>query len=233
MSNMDIWDKVCKTNPDDTKEVSFGRKFTAIDAQKQIKAATALFGPVGIGWGWTAEPSYPGNGTVAMKVTLWHGSRDNVCGPQFGGCDLFLKGQAKKADADALKKATTDGVTKGLALLGFNSDVFEGKFDDNKYVQEQTQKHEAKKNEVPKTKLEQQALGFHRDIDAVEDVAQLQSLWQSEGFRFWYNDVAKRFPEWHKEKNSMDAHKEKRKSQLQDTDASPFEDKHDNYGDRS
>ena len=33
-----------------------------------------------------------------------------------------------------MKKVATDALTKGLSKLGFNADVFMGKFDDNKYV---------------------------------------------------------------------------------------------------
>jgi len=43
-----------------------------------------------------------------------------------------------------MKKATTDGITKCLSMLGFNADVFLGKFDDNKYVQELKNKAEWK-----------------------------------------------------------------------------------------
>jgi hypothetical protein len=44
--------------------------------------------------------------------------------------------KSDRVDGDAGKKALTDGITKALSYLGFNSDVFMGKFDDNKYVQE-------------------------------------------------------------------------------------------------
>ena len=59
----------------------------------------------------------------------------------------------KRPDSDAPKKATTDGVTKALAQLGFNADVFLKKFDDNKYVAElraekaQTKKPEQQSNQ--------------------------------------------------------------------------------------
>ena len=37
-------------------------------------------------------------------------------------------------------KAETHARSKALSKLGFNSDVYEGKFDDNKYVQQQREK---------------------------------------------------------------------------------------------
>jgi len=41
-----------------------------------------------------------------------------------------------KIDDEYMKKLQTDALTKGLSFLGFNSDVFEGLFDDNRYVAE-------------------------------------------------------------------------------------------------
>ena len=96
-----------------------------------------MFGPGGAGWGWeTGEPIYPGNGTVAIKVTLWHGNRDNSI-EQYGQKHL---GREDRPDEDAYKKCVTDGITKCLSYLGFNADVFLGKFDDNKYVKEMARK---------------------------------------------------------------------------------------------
>ena len=40
----------------------------------------------------------------------------------------------KRVDDDCIKKVQTDALTKGLSKLGFNADVFMGRFDDNKYV---------------------------------------------------------------------------------------------------
>ena len=39
-------------------------------------------------------------------------------------------------DDEYKKKLRTDALTKGLSELGFNADIFEGKYDDNRYVQQ-------------------------------------------------------------------------------------------------
>ena len=136
-NNMEIWNKVCETDPNHAKKVNSRGGFTAIDQMYQIRTATMMFGPVGSGWGWeTGEPIYPGNGTVAIKVTLWHGNRDNSI-EQYGQKHL---GREDRPDEDAYKKCVTDGITKCLSYLGFNADVFLGKFDDNKYVKEMARK---------------------------------------------------------------------------------------------
>ena len=51
MNKLELWEKVEKTNPKHTKEVKFGRKFTAIDPYQQIKNATKEFGEYGAKWG--------------------------------------------------------------------------------------------------------------------------------------------------------------------------------------
>jgi hypothetical protein len=50
------------------------------------------------------------------------------------------------ANSDIFKKATTDALTKGLSVLGFNADVFLGLWDDNKYVQEQKRQEQEERD---------------------------------------------------------------------------------------
>lgn len=128
--NMAIWDAVSKTDPAYTTRVNQRGGFTAIDAHYQIEMATRQFGPIGIGWGYSASQPIFHEGMIIIPVTLWHGSPENTFGPVFG-CAKFTEG---RPDADAPKKAGTDALTKLLSQLGFNADVFLGKFDDNKYV---------------------------------------------------------------------------------------------------
>ncbi|NQU56678.1 MAG: hypothetical protein HQ513_05540 [Rhodospirillales bacterium] len=138
LDNMRIWDAVCKTNPSDTKEVDFGRKFTAIDAYTQIKKATEVFGPPGINWGWSIDHTLVlPTDEIAVFVRIWHGApgRDHEYFCAAGQCGLYLDGKKTRLDGEAAKKALTNAVTKGLSYLGFNADVFMGQFDDDKYVQ--------------------------------------------------------------------------------------------------
>lgn len=131
--NLRIWSQVDKTDPAHTKKVNQRGGFTAISAAYQIMRATEVFGPVGEGWGYsTGEPIFH-EGLVMVPVTLWHGSRANSFGPMFGGAEWKA---GNRLDSDAAKKATTDALTKLLSQLGFNADVFLGRFDDSKYVAE-------------------------------------------------------------------------------------------------
>ena len=134
--NLKLWDSVEKTNPNHTKKVTFGRAITAIDPYRQIKNATEEFGPVGIGWGWSVERvEYLPTNELGLLIRMWHTDKSNTF-DQWGQASLYIDKAEKKKDTDCFKKATTDGVTKCLSLIGFNADVFLGKFEDNKYVQE-------------------------------------------------------------------------------------------------
>lgn len=130
--NLRIWSAVEKTDPAHTKQVSQRGGFTAISANYQIMAATKQFGPIGIGWGYVAGDPIFHETLLFVPVTLWHGDRSNTFGPMLG-CEEW-KDSKGRIDSDASKKATTDAITKLLSQLGFNADVFLGKFDDQKYV---------------------------------------------------------------------------------------------------
>lgn len=130
--NMKLWKQVCTTDPTITKQIKYGsRKFTAIDAQAQLKKATELWGSYGKTWGvknCNYKHVYETEGAKISEVMLtamffWpDGSFEIATDIKFS------------VGGDSCKKLLTDLTTKALSKLGFNSDVFEGKFDDNKYV---------------------------------------------------------------------------------------------------
>ena len=139
MSNMELWRSVEVTDPAMTKRVNQRGGFTSIGAHYQVMRATETFGPVGTGWGYDCgAPIFHGD-FVIIPVTVWYRDRANTFGPVYG-CAEFI---GKRPDHDAPKKAMTDALTKALSHLGFNADVFLGKFDDNKYVAEVSQQFRA------------------------------------------------------------------------------------------
>lgn len=134
-----LWQRVEKTNPAHTKKVNFGRAITAIDPYRQIESATQEFGPAGEGWGWEVKRvDHLTTNEVCVLISMWHGASGGRF-EQWGQASLYIDKAEKKKDTDCMKKATTDGITKCLSMLGFNADVFLGKFDDNKYVQQVTE----------------------------------------------------------------------------------------------
>lgn len=138
--NRRIWDAWGMTPPDKTKKVEIGRKFTAICPYYQIEVATGIFGPVGKGWGWEPPKTHiafentPANAMLVMELTVWFENRENNF-TLINAAQMFQKGGAK-LDADVYKKLLTDTITKALSYLGSAADVFQGRYDDHRYVQD-------------------------------------------------------------------------------------------------
>lgn len=152
--NMKLWYSVNKTAPSDTKKVSFGRAFTAISPQSQRRAATEQFGPYGLGWGIEVGSEdwkvWKDGDTELVDYTavLFYKINGELGRFPINSCiaRVATSGKGKHLlDEDWNKKVSTDALTKGLSMLGFNSDVFEGKFDDNKYIQNEAQSAEQEK----------------------------------------------------------------------------------------
>jgi len=138
-----LWRAVEKTDPAVTKRVEFGkRKFTAIDAYSQIKKATELWGPMGLSWGYRVAQWARDDVFFLVELYLWYPHPAIDTEPQRSGAETGHRIEigpvfgCAPMDMDAGKKATTDALTKALSYLGFNADVFLGRFDDNKYVAE-------------------------------------------------------------------------------------------------
>lgn len=124
---MKLWNSVCNSDANFTTDISFGkRKFTAIDAQYQLKNATELFGPMGLGWG-TKDSNYQ----VIDKVVIYTAKLWYVFDGMEGEIEIASELQLKN---DCIKSVTTDAITKGLSKLGFNADIFLNQFDGNRYV---------------------------------------------------------------------------------------------------
>jgi hypothetical protein len=144
--NLNLWNSVQQTDPKQTKPAKIGMmSITAICPQYQRKNATEKFGPYGIGWGikdevWTME-TYGSDEMCRYNATFWYILDDKP--GEFPICSNIKAAYVTKGgkgylkvDDEYAKKAQTNAMTKGLSMLGFNSDVFEGLHDDSKYVAE-------------------------------------------------------------------------------------------------
>ena len=182
--NMKIWETLSKTNPEYTKQApsSYGKRITTIDPMYQIQMMTDLFGPVGLGWKYKVDYKYI-DGLVFAEVTIkyftdeWH-EYGPVCSVQ------NLVKTNGKLDDEAPKKAMTDAMTKAFSHLGMSADVFLGKFDDSKYVEQMKQEFsQPQPQEIPKTngkrniKLDMQFNmdQIKKDIKAIDDIYLLRS----------------------------------------------------------
>ena len=128
--NMKLWNQVCTTDPDYTKEVNQRGGFTSISAQYQLKTATEQWGPYGSTWGvkdceHTLVRDAAGEVVeAALHATFWYPHGEFTLSTDI----------AYRPGNDTRKKLLTDLTTKALSKLGFSADVFMGLFDDNKYV---------------------------------------------------------------------------------------------------
>lgn len=139
----EIWDQVCTTTDPNrsTKEVRIGsRKFTSVCPTSQLERATELWGPEGSKWG-PRDVAYEidefGDGTVLMSCTLDLHYPGGVVESVSAAEDYRVPlkgGSGWRHDKDARKKARTAAISKALSRLGFNADIYLGKFEDVGYV---------------------------------------------------------------------------------------------------
>jgi hypothetical protein len=167
--NMALWNSVCETDPQFTKVVNQRGGFTAIGAQSQLMKATEIFGAFGTGWGVNNEriEKWEDVGLALYQADLWFnheaitmskGTKVFPLIPIHSSIRYQVNG---RIDDDFFKKVATDALTKGLSKLGFNADVFMGKFDDNKYVnslKEKFSKEETKEEQKSVEKTVKEAL---------------------------------------------------------------------------
>mgnify|MGYP003148107321 CR=1 FL=1 len=189
MTKMRIWESLCKTNPDFTKEApsSYGKKITTIDPMYQIQCMTEVFGPVGQGWKYTVEYKYQ-DGLVFAEVCIHYCVHNNwfQYGPVCSVQNLSKKNGG--LDDEAPKKAMTDAMTKAFSHLGMSADVFLGMFDDSKYV-ESLKREFAQK--IPKTNGKRNIeLDMQLDMDQIrKHVKGINDIFALRKFRKEYPEL--------------------------------------------
>lgn len=159
--NLKLWKLVEKTDPKYTKNAKVGgNAITSISPQFQIMNVTEQFGSYGSTWGFRnieldyslvnvpyfkdkTEGSYPNikvvgkeesyMGLVVFKAIFFYPNGEF---PIINSISLFTNNEKTKIDDNFAKKIETDALTKAISKLGFNADIFMGKFDDVRYVEE-------------------------------------------------------------------------------------------------
>lgn len=137
-NNLELWNKVEKTNPKYTKNAKVGgRDITAISPQYQIMQVTEQFGVYGRTWGFkNITLSYDlvdKLNLVVFKGTFFFPNGEFEI---INSCKLYMDRALTMVDDNFAKKIETDALTKAISKLGFNADIFMGKFDDVRYVEE-------------------------------------------------------------------------------------------------
>lgn len=145
MSNKALWNKVCVTDPQAVKPIT-GKPYKGSSPKPYwlIEQATETFGPIGIGWGVTVKSERFERLTdtdvlhVAV-VSVWFvqdGKRSETFDQMGGTKAAYMAKSGMVVDEDAGKKSVTDGMVKCLSMIGFAGDIFAGRWDDSKYIEQ-------------------------------------------------------------------------------------------------
>lgn len=197
--NLKLWDLVEKTNPKYTKKAKVGgNQITSISPQYQIMNVTEQFGSYGVTWGFRdieldfslvstmfqkdkTEGVYPNvkvigkedacMGLVVFKATFFYPSGSF---PTINSISLFTNNERSKLDDNFAKKLETDTLTKAISKLGFNADIFLGKFDDVRYIEEITKEFN-KPIEQPKPKKSLNEDQFSKFMDILINLDKLEA----------------------------------------------------------
>lgn len=159
--NLKLWRKVEKTNPAYTKNAKVsGREITAIAPQYQIMQVTEQFGIYGEKWGFkNITLSYdlvPTFNLVVFKGTFFFPNGEFEI---INSAKLYMDRNNTMIDDNFAKKVETDALTKAISKLGFNADIFMGKFDDVRYVEEMKKEFSAPtQKEAPKKEISNEYL---------------------------------------------------------------------------
>ena len=145
-TNLDLWNQVEVTDPVYVQKVQYGaKKYHTIDAMSRRKKATEVFGMYGKEWGlkdlnFVYLKDKEEIVLVILNATFFvYNCTLNTSFPISTDIN-FREGKDQKVVEDIHKKLITDATTKALSFLGFNADVYMGKFDDDKY-QSYAQQH--------------------------------------------------------------------------------------------
>ena len=145
--NMRFWESVKKTDPKRVKAIT-GKQYKGNSPQPYylVERMTEAFGMCGIGWGLNIvnermERLTETDVLHVAVVEIWYKQGDEYGKiTQIGQTKACYKTSSGSmlVDEDAPKKSVTDAMTKCMSYLGFAGDIFSGKWDDSKYVQDLT-----------------------------------------------------------------------------------------------
>lgn len=183
MDNMALWESVEKTDPAQTKQIT-GKPYKGTSPKPYylIRKATEIFGPCGIGWGFSivserVEDGAQGDKVHIAHVRVWYvfeGTRGEV---EHVGQTMFA-GKNKNGpftDEDSPKKSVTDALVKALSMIGFAGDIFMGRYDDSKYVSDL-------KREIEQTAFDDIADAYlskaRADIQCFATPGELREWWE-------------------------------------------------------
>ena len=185
MSNLELWDKVKKTDPAHVKKVNMRGGFSSIAPQYQIQCATEQFGPYGKGWGFeSCDFDYSQLAVTRLVLVnavffyVVDGERHSF--PINNSWPVMSKKDV--VDDDFAKKAETNTMSKALSKLGFSADIFMGEYDNPDYVEHVNNEFAIEKAEDKAVEAAKQEAEHQEWVDStVELISTCQSLNELKG----------------------------------------------------
>ena len=175
MENLKLWESVEKTDPKHTKKANVkGNNLTSIKPQYQILQATKQWGSYGSKWGFKSinyDTSLVNvNGLMIFKAVFYYpnGEFETI-----NTISIWRDGAMTKPDDEWAKKVETDTLTKSLSKLGFNADIFLGRFDDLRYVEEMNLEFRQSSPE------EKEALLKISQAKSIEDLTEIKNKYKA------------------------------------------------------
>lgn len=145
MSNLNTWDSLKRPPKEALKSIGGGRLkgMTDINPQWRYKAMTEVFGVCGIGWKYQIvrlwSEGSPSDGLMAFaEILVYIKDANNHWSdgiPGIGGSALVAKEKGGLHQNDeGYKMATTDALSVALKMLGVGADIYAGRWDGSKYI---------------------------------------------------------------------------------------------------
>lgn len=183
MGNLDLWNKYADIDPAFTKKIT-GKDYSGTSPIPQyvIRCLTEMFGPVGKGFGWIvlAENFEPMGDTHLHWCRIrfwWRDEQGEHSVEEYGQTKAaYVTSQGKhRVDEDAPKKSLTDAIVKGASHLGIASNIFMGRWDDQKYVDQVNADYREAERPQPSSAELTEAVSI---INAAPDVDAMTAAWQ-------------------------------------------------------
>lgn len=179
-ANLRHWNAHADIDPRYTKAIT-GRDYqgTSPNPQYVIFCLTQMFGPVGEGFGWrVVAEGFERLGETALhwcRIEFWHSDRANTFEAygQTKAAYITAKGHAR-VDEDAPKKSLTDAIIKAASQIGVAANIFLGRWDDQKYVQQL--RREFEESERPAPPDTKPAIDYLGAADSLDD---LRARWSA------------------------------------------------------
>lgn len=134
MENLEIYNLLCETPTNATKEIKAGRLkgFSDINPMYRILKLTEAFGPCGFGWKYTINNKEIMDGANGEKIAIvdidlyfkWNGEWSEAI-PGTGGSSFIANERSGAYTSDeCYKMALTDALSVSCKALGIGADVY-------------------------------------------------------------------------------------------------------------